>query len=127
MAWVNIGVELEYDRDIAQAVETMGEGLLGVMGRAVLAGAEVIREAASQNARRKTGKLSENMVVKVRRNSGGQVIVVVGPDKDAFYGRFLEIGTSKMPAYPFLLPAFEQNRKRVKKQIMADIFKELGL
>lgn len=35
-----------------------------------------------------------------------------------FYARFLEFGTSKMPAYPFLRPAFEEAKAR-----LGDIFR----
>ncbi|MCA3183714.1 MAG: hypothetical protein INH13_08850, partial [Cupriavidus sp.] len=31
--------------------------------------------------------------------------------KEAFYGRYLEYGTSKMAAQPFLRPGFEAKRK----------------
>lgn len=40
--------------------------------------------------------------------------------KDAFYGRFLEFGTSKMAARPFLRPAYE-----AKKQEAADKFSQV--
>jgi len=36
---------------------------------------------------------------------------VVTWSKDAFYGRFLEFGTSKMAARPFLRPAFEAKKQ----------------
>lgn len=35
---------------------------------------------------------------------------IVTWSKDAFYGRFLEFGTSKMAAQPFLRPAFEAKK-----------------
>lgn len=36
---------------------------------------------------------------------------------NAYYGKFLEFGTSRMPAYPFLRPAFEN-----KKTSSVDVF-----
>ena len=44
--------------------------------------------------------------------------VKVGPSNRAYYGRFLELGTSKMAAHPFLRPAFES-----KSQEALDIFR----
>ena len=44
--------------------------------------------------------------------------VKVGPSNRAYYGRFLELGTSKMAARPFLRPAFES-----KSQEALDIFR----
>lgn len=40
----------------------------------------------------------------VKTGAGGRPVIKEHGD-DAFYGRFLEFGTSKMPAYPFLRPA----------------------
>jgi HK97 gp10 family phage protein len=41
------------------------------------------------------------------RDTGLLEWAVVGGDRDAFYGHFLELGTVKMAHRPFLLPAFE--------------------
>lgn len=35
---------------------------------------------------------------------------IVTWSKEAFYGRFIEFGTSKMPAQPFLRPAYEAKK-----------------
>jgi len=39
--------------------------------------------------------------------TGGEAYVGVSWRGDAYYGRFLEFGTSRMPARPFLRPAFD--------------------
>jgi len=38
---------------------------------------------------------------------------IVGTDVE--YAGFVEMGTSKMPARPYLFPALEKNRKRIKE------------
>ena len=38
--------------------------------------------------------------------------------KDPYYWRFLEFGTSKMPAKPFLRPAFEQTKENAATEII---------
>lgn len=38
-----------------------------------------------------------------------------------FYGRFLEFGTSKMPAYPFMRPAFESNKRQLPEIIKVSL------
>lgn len=43
--------------------------------------------------------------------------------KEAFYGRFLEYGTSKMAAKPFLRPAFEAKRKAAAAAV-ADVIQK---
>lgn len=42
-----------------------------------------------------------------RRADENEHAVAVGPSKDFFYGFFLEFGTIKMAAKPFLRPAFD--------------------
>lgn len=39
------------------------------------------------------------------------------PDEKAFYWRFVEFGTVKMPAHPFLRPAFEANKEAAARAI----------
>jgi HK97 gp10 family phage protein len=34
-------------------------------------------------------------------------VVLIGPKSEAFYGKFLEFGTSKIPRRPFIEPAFK--------------------
>ena len=38
--------------------------------------------------------------------------------KDPFYWRFVEFGTSKMPAKPFMRPAFEQSKEKAETEII---------
>lgn len=38
--------------------------------------------------------------------------------KDPYYWRFIEFGTSKMPAKPFLRPAFEQSKEKAVTEII---------
>lgn len=41
--------------------------------------------------------------------------------KDPYYWRFLEFGTSKMPAKPFLRPAFEQSKEKAATEIITTL------
>lgn len=109
-----------------------------VLRAALRAGAQVIRKAAQAKApvlsepapNRKAGTVKN--AITVRRSKNDKVGVFVGvkplgkkqissfkksgggsgarnPD-DPFYWIFLEFGTAKMPAAPFLRPAFESNK-----------------
>lgn len=44
----------------------------------------------------------------------------------AFYGRFLEFGTSKMPAKPFLRPAYDAARDRAVAAVKTRLAQELA-
>lgn len=41
--------------------------------------------------------------------------------KDPYYWRFLEFGTSKMPAKPFMRPAFEQSKEKAATEIITTL------
>lgn len=45
--------------------------------------------------------------------------------RDPFYWRFIEFGTSKMPARPFLRPAFEQSKAKAAEEIITTLHDEI--
>lgn len=50
------------------------------------------------------------------RSRTGLLRVTIGPHKEAFYGsQFVEIGTSKMPKQPWLVPALVSTRGEVEE------------
>lgn len=110
-----------------------------VLNRAVNAGARVIRDEAKMRAPVDTGRLEENIITAKRRSPKGQSTYVVAvrgitpkgnsdntlktdDPKNAYYSRFVEFGTSKMSAQPFMAPAFEMK----KHDALAVIGFELG-
>lgn len=79
------------------------------------AGADAILGDAKANVPTRTGRLRANLSAKASRDGLSAKIGIRGKraGRRAFYGMFVEFGTVKMPARPFLQPAFEANRKRV--------------
>ena len=70
-------------------------------------GANVIRDEAKALAPVATGKLAASIKVrKVGRSTGDSVHMVVTTG-DAFWGNFLEFGTGRQPARPFMRPALD--------------------
>lgn len=95
-----------------------------VLRQATVAGARVIFEEVKLRApvgdatwesksgkqKRYPGFLKDNILLaydKERSAEGLRATYLVTWSKDAFYGRFLEYGTSKMAARPFLRPAYD--------------------
>jgi HK97 gp10 family phage protein len=115
--------------DVRRALQRAGIAPRQVLRAAILAAAEVIEEAAESKAP------GPNIGKEVVKNSGTKVEVDVGPDKDHWYYRFVETGTSGheirpatkqalliemtqfaaraehpgMSARPFLRPALDEN------------------
>lgn len=94
------------------------------LGRAVLAGAKVIRDAARRRApmrtdaklkrRRRGGKLTapgnlrRMITARLTKPEAGRVTARIGPKGSAFYGKFVELGTAHQPAEPYLRPALDE-------------------
>nr|WP_264084924.1 HK97-gp10 family putative phage morphogenesis protein [Pectobacterium odoriferum] len=113
--------------DIAKDLEKLSKAENNkVLRDATRAGAEVLKEEVIANAPVRTGKMRKNVVVvtqKSRRKgeiSSGVHIRGVNPrtgnsdnkmkasnPRNAFYWRFVEMGTVNMPAHPFVRPAFD--------------------
>jgi HK97 gp10 family phage protein len=102
----------------------------GPVKAATRAAAKVVARAAKRRAPIDSGVLEKAIYV-TRSKSGSsdvQEMAIVGVrfgrkyqrrGMDAWYWRFLEFGTSKMPAQPFLRPAFVETRAQ-QLQAMRD-------
>jgi len=99
--------------------------------RATLAGAKVIRDEARARAPKKTGKLKRNIVSASLRQkespgiatAGVRVRTKGGADSlnNAFYWRFVELGTQHMRAQPFVRPSFDTSIDRAEGAIRTEI------
>ncbi|MFP1559187.1 HK97-gp10 family putative phage morphogenesis protein [Escherichia coli] len=99
-----------------------------VLRDATRAGAEIMRDAVVERAPERTGKLKKNVVVLTRRllkASGGNYLgcahirgrnlrtgnsdnsMKASDPRNAFYWRFVELGTMNIAAHPFIRPAFD--------------------
>ncbi len=96
-----------------------------VMRDATRAAATIFKDEAVKRAPVRTGKLKKNIVVITQRDRNGDIssgVHVRGTNprtgnsdnkmkasnsKNAFYWRFVELGTSNMPGIPFIRPAYD--------------------
>ena len=126
-------------QDIARDLELLSRAENNkVLRDATRSGAEVFRQEIVDNAPERTGKLKKNVVVvtqKARRRgdiSSGVHIRGVNPrtgnsdntmktgdPRNAFYWRFVELGTSNMPAHPFVRPAFDTRLEEAESAAIA--------
>jgi HK97 gp10 family phage protein len=101
------------------------------------AGAEVLKQEVIQRAPERTGKLKKNVVVVTMRGkrnaiASGVHIRGVNPAtgnsdntmkasnrRNAFYWRFVELGTANMPAHPFVRPAFDTRQEEGTRAVIA--------
>lgn len=80
--------------------------------------AEKIRDEAKEKVPELTGKLKDPIEIKTLEIKKDEIKIGIGPvGDDVFYWFFVEYGTSKMEAQPYLRPAFDNNKKAVEKEI----------
>jgi HK97 gp10 family phage protein len=110
--------------DIRNALERMIADISAdALEEAGLTGAQVLvddmQERVAQHKR--TGRLARGIGMMVTEKTRYHVIVLVGLTKSAFYGRFLETGTSKMDAMPFARPSWDENENEVNGAILGKL------
>lgn len=103
-----------------------------VVRTAVRKGAILIRNKAREKAPTGTGTLKKSIKIRSNRAGNGVVSFKIGPtnDKkkgtDIFYGRFQEFGTSKMPAHPYMRPAYDESESEVLDAVINEIKSKLN-
>lgn len=88
---------------------------------------EKVKEAIVKEAPYRTGNLRDNIKITKLKKVDGAAFVEVYPSKDAFYAAFLEFGTTKMKANPFMSRGYENSKEDVEELIVEEIKKGLGL
>ena len=122
-------IELEGVDEILNKLQSIGENVGRLENKALKNAAEpVLEDAKATNAfNDRSGKLRKGLKVTNVKKKEGVKYILVGIDKSdnskIYYGKFIEFGTSKMPARPFMQPAYEKNKDNIKRTI-AETLKE---
>lgn len=139
-------VKVEGLRELGEAMQALGaEVSAKIADRMVSKAARMVRDEAKKAAPVRTGFLKQNIIVKRMRKSETDLTseyrmgvrkyklkyantkfnvrkrragTYYGVD-DAYYWRYLEFGTVKMAARPFMRPAFDNNRMRAVEVMKA--------
>lgn len=121
-------------KELAEAMQALPQRVAtNALRRSVAAGARVIRDEAKMRAPVDTGEMRRDIKIKRERVAAGlsarySVFVLSGKasriagkarnvDKNSFYWRFIEFGTAKMSAKPFMRPAFEAKKTEAVQKI----------
>lgn len=110
-------------------------GMKGLTG-ATADGARIVRDKARSLVPVDTGNLKRNIViskykrVKDKDREARYAVVIrtkgkAGAKDNAFYGVFVERGTSKMAARPFMRPAWESKRQAAADTVISSIEKTI--
>lgn len=109
-------------KELSEALDNLTSKMQGkAVRRSLKAAAEPMVKAARSNAPVETGALRKSIKASTSvRLARGVAQTKISYGKAQFYGQFVELGTSKMPARPFLRPAFDSTKGE-----SADEFKDV--
>jgi len=89
------------------------------LGQALKFAAEPVVESAKSRVSVRTKELRNDIHSRLMQANTAGVTVVVGTKH--FYGRFLETGTRRMAARPWLRPALDENQDEVVRRFRGEI------
>ena len=82
---------------------------------------KLVRDSAKDNAPVDSGKMRDGIGMEV--DDDGLNGTVGQFDPDVYYSEFVEFGTSKQPAQPFMAPAAEDARQKIPGMFRSNIGK----
>jgi HK97 gp10 family phage protein len=120
-------LKLEGIEDLIAEVEKLGAKGSRIENQALREAGEIVRQAIKQEAPQRTGTLKKSIETSGVKTKDGVKHVEVGPDKEGWYGKFVEFGTVKMKANPFMARGYENSKDREVDKIAEELRKGLGL
>lgn len=151
----NLSVNIKGLKELGQAMNSLERKVRNSIGvKAMRKGGAVIKNQARANApvlehsvsHRKRGTLKKAISASTKIGENGSVTTKIfvrklkiskitafksngknssaNPD-DPYYWRFVEFGTSKMPAKPFLRPAFTAKKEQASREIIMTLQDEI--
>jgi HK97 gp10 family phage protein len=120
-----IKVGIEGGRELAAKFKAIGKQVYTEQEQGVLLAAMYVERDAIINAPVDTARLRNSIASRIAQNDGTNIVAEVGTNVQ--YAQAVEFGTSRMPARPFMLPAFENNKQKILKQLAKAFKNGVGL
>lgn len=134
-----IRTSVEGTKEVKEVLNSLGDAAADILQEAADDGAKVVLKDAIRRAPvSKYGKQggkhphppgnlkSEIKLTRSKmKNANRKAASRVGFGRSAFYGVFVELGTRKMKARPFLRPATDENHRSIAKAVNAAISRAL--
>jgi HK97 gp10 family phage protein len=117
---MKIRAHIDGTGDLAEALKLVKKVAPEALEAAISDAAQIIKDEAQRRCPEKTGRLKRSIDVQVFKK--GSVAVTAG----APYAKFVEYGTSKMAARPFMRPAADRGASKAAKQITAAVKRKVG-
>lgn len=115
-------LHVEGAEELNEALRSVGERAGGILlQHAAEAGAEIIAEDARERAPEDEGDLKKGIGYRTRRRQAGRTIVEIGNGRAEWWGKLVELGTSKTPAKPWLRPALDGKASEARDAVAAKL------
>jgi HK97 gp10 family phage protein len=88
-----------------------------VLAKSVPPAADYVRESIFARAPVKSGLLASHITTALKSQTDTRYVQGIYIAPEAFYWRFLEFGTTRMPAHPFIREAFYGSRRNARNEI----------
>jgi HK97 gp10 family phage protein len=122
-----IKTSVEGLNDICKLLEDMGVEASNILQQAAEAGGRIALAAAKKRCPADTGALKESLYLENSKTKNPQIKqeIKIAPGKNEFYGTFVELGTSKQKAQPYMRPAVDENQHEIAKAINDEVIRAL--
>ncbi|NTW70676.1 MAG: hypothetical protein HGA49_00325 [Eubacteriaceae bacterium] len=119
---------IEGMEEVLKLLTDLGDAAEEVLDSAAKSGAEIVLASAKEKVPVDSGKLRDSLVLKRAKVKNAKVMGVYTISKTGGleYFAFVELGTSRMKARPYLRPAVDENIKNVADKINEEVLRSLG-
>jgi HK97 gp10 family phage protein len=122
-----VDLELLGIEGLIAEVEKLGKQGARIENKALREAGGVVKEAIQNETPVDTGTLKKSIDVSRVKTKDGMKQVEVGPDNEGWYGKFVEFGTVKIRANPFMGRGYESSKNKAMDTIKENLRKGLGL
>lgn len=121
-------------KELQKAIQEKRNEIYAALDEAAKEAADIVRDDAKSRAAVLTGEMRDSIVTAVRFQNDGAVSYNAeidgqkapelrkkisnpreGGRKDSFYPAIIELGTSRVPAQPYMRPALYENKNAIKR------------
>lgn len=113
--------------DMLKELERLGKEGEKIEKVALVKAGERIKDAIIREAPHRTGTLKAGIKISGLKRKDGATFIEVYPSENPHVASFLEFGTTKMAANPFMSRGYESTKDEAEELIIEEIKKGLGL
>jgi len=121
-----VKVQVEGADEIVRTLKLMEDAAGSVLMKGAKAGGKIALDHAKANCPVDTGALRDSLSLSDAGSTNEKATVKVDYDKSIRYGTFVELGTRRNKANPFLRNAVDQNIDKINEEVSKTISDAIG-